>query len=156
MKTVGLDTLGEVFGEIVEQMAFMFVEAIEEGDEAVPAPSECLIAHLKFGGEFSGKLSIAVPTEMCAELAANMLGEEADDPDAIAKGTDALKELLNVLCGNLLTAFAGEDPVFDLGVPESLPFSPEDWEALKASPVTVPYIVDEYPVLLHINFGDDG
>jgi CheY-specific phosphatase CheX len=155
MKTVELDTLAEVFCEIVEQMAFMFVEPIEAEEEAAPAPLKSVLAHLKFDGEFSGKLSLAVPVDMCAELAANMLGEEADDPDAISKGTDALKELLNVLCGNLLTAFAGEEPVFDLGVPEILPFSPEDWESLKNSPVTVPYNVDEYPVLLHINFGDE-
>jgi CheY-specific phosphatase CheX len=84
-----------------------------------------------------------------------MLGEEPDDPNAIAKGADALKELLNVLCGNLLTAFAGEEPVFDLAVPETMPFSPEDWEGLKRLPVTVSYTVDEYPVLLHINFGNE-
>ena len=156
MKTVGLDTLTEVFGEILDQMAFMFAEPVEPEEEALPAPRESVLAHLKFDGEFSGKLSLAIPTDMCAELAANMLGEEADDPDAIAKGTDALKELLNVLAGNLLTAFAGEEPVFNLGVPEAMPLAPEGWEKLKASPVTVSYTVDEYPVLLHINFGDEG
>lgn len=154
MKTLELDTLTEVFCEILEQMAFMFAEPVEAQEDIAPAPRESVLAHLSFVGEFSGKLSLAVPVEMCAELAANMLGEEADDPDAIAKGMDALKELLNVLCGNLLTAFAGDEPVFNLDVPEATPLSLEAWEKLRASPITVSYNVDEYPVLLHVNFED--
>ena len=52
---------------------------------------------------------------MLPGLAANMLG--VDEAPGSAEQADALGELANVLCGNLLPAIAGEQHVFILEAP---------------------------------------
>ena len=55
--------------------------------------------------------------EALAELTANMVG--AEDPSDVPpeQQTDGLKELVNVICGNLLPVLAGAEVVFDVHAP---------------------------------------
>ena len=57
-------------------------------------------------------------------------------PDELPPGvdtTDSLKEMANVICGNILPAIAGDDAVFDIGGPEitDTPAIPESIAGLK-------------------------
>ena len=47
-----------------------------------------------------------------------MLGQEEPPPEPTQK--DALGEIVNVICGNLLPSIAGPEPVFDISAPEIL------------------------------------
>ena len=50
-----------------------------------------------------------------------MLGIMDNNTDAIDRTcVDALKETLNILCGNILTEMAGDEPQFNLGPPQEL------------------------------------
>lgn len=68
---------------------------------------------------------MTISTEVLQELAANMLG--LDDEEGITEDQrfDALKETMNVICGNLLPAIAGDEVVFDIDMPEILPAGQE-------------------------------
>jgi hypothetical protein len=46
-----------------------------------------------------------------------MLGIDETEESARDKGFDALKELLNMIVGNLLTELYGAEPIFELGLP---------------------------------------
>lgn len=145
--------LSRVFGEVLEQMAFMFADAVD-ADEPPPPPDSPLLAHMTFRGAMAGKLSLAVTAEMCPEIAANLLGtepEEAADPKI---SRDALKELLNVTCGHVLTALAGDQPVFDLTVPQVEELTEDAWTALASAPETAALLVDDHPVLLSIELAE--
>lgn len=144
-----MDTLRQVFAEVAENLAFMFAEVPEE-DEFPEAEPPCMLAQMSFLGPFNGKLYIAVPQHMCPEIAANVLGLDPDDELVVKQPTDALKELLNVTCGNLLTTMAGEDPIFDLTPPEVVVLDKKGWDDFAAAPGTVRFIVDENPVLLRM------
>ena len=61
-----------------------------------------------------------VSTEALHELAANMLGVDEDDETTSGQQYDALKETLNVICGNLIPAIAGGLEIFDIDPPEIL------------------------------------
>lgn len=136
----------QVFGEVLERFAFMFVEP---PDEAVAAPAEpMLAARMGFDGPLRGTVALAVPAPLARELAANVLGVEPDDGEAMPG--DALKELLNVVVGNLLTALAGEAPVFDLTIPELVRFDASHWDALAGKQGSLVLLVDEQPVLLSV------
>jgi CheY-specific phosphatase CheX len=50
------------------------------------------------------------------DLAANMLGTEDDPTDEVV--LDALGEVTNVICGNVLPSLSGANAVFDLSAPE--------------------------------------
>ncbi len=97
------DVLRGVFSSILENMAFMFADAAEE-EEIFDAGAPYVRAEMTFQGPTKGTIAIAVPEAMCPELAGNILGIDPEDEMIAARPHDALKELLNVTCGNVLTA----------------------------------------------------
>ena len=141
--------LSGVCGEVFEELAFMFGEEADAAELPPPSPSGVLAA-MSFSGPLSGRIELAVPAAMRAEIAANVLGIDTEDPEAEAVGDDSLKEVLNVTCGQVLTRLAGEEPVFDLAVPEVSPLSVEGWKKLAAAPETAGMLVDESPTLLRL------
>ena len=72
-----------------------------------------------FAGPLAGAVTVRVSDDVAATLAANMLGVDAvDGNDGLVR--DALGEVANVICGNLLPEIAGRAAVFRLGAPEPL------------------------------------
>ena len=73
-----------------------------------------------FAGPFTGELTVRVSEDVATALAANMLGVHAvASEDRLVH--DALGEVANVICGNLLPELAGRAAVFHLGAPEPVP-----------------------------------
>jgi CheY-specific phosphatase CheX len=68
-----------------------------------------------FRGPISGRLVVTVCGGILGGLAANMLGE--DDVREGEECGDALGEIGNVICGNILPRIAGTKEVFDLQPP---------------------------------------
>lgn len=144
------EVLGTVFCDVVEKMAFMFSDEFEEG--ASPAGvRDAIRAFMEFRGPIEGTIALAVAKDLCPEIAANSLGLEPDDEDAISKSDDALKELLNVICGNFLTRVSGDEPIFDLTVPQVEDLDPEQWDALAQREGTCSFLVEDYPALIRVD-----
>lgn len=143
------DKLKRVYCDVIEKMAFMFGDVAQAG-ELPESPPPAILAHISFDGLIEGTLALAVPKAMGAELAANALGVDRDDPAASEKAEDSVKELLNVVCGNLLTEIAGEDPVFDLSIPEIVELSEAGWKKIENDRDSVAFIVDDYPNFIRL------
>jgi CheY-specific phosphatase CheX len=139
--------LRDVFFQILEDLAFMFAEEPDDED-LFETGAPYVTVSMPYNGPSTGTVSLSVPEVICPEIAANVLGLDPDNEIITAIPHDALKELLNVICGNLLTKMAGEEPVFDLSVPEVHPLDTEGWNAMRGEPTTESFAVDDYPVLL--------
>ncbi|MBI5060042.1 chemotaxis protein CheX [candidate division KSB1 bacterium] len=114
--------------------AAAFLAAYPTADRE-PAPVDRVGATITFRGPRCGRLALYVERQMLDTLALNMLGEP-DDEDPEARRGDALKEILNMICGNLLTVCYGEAAVFNLSPPELLdesnaPASEPDAQAVR-------------------------
>ncbi|NIA14445.1 MAG: hypothetical protein GWP08_10210 [Nitrospiraceae bacterium] len=144
------ETLAAVTAAVLENQAFMFADLVDN-DAAPRLPEDHYVVRMTFAGPVQGRLTMVFPAGMCAEVAANMLGLDEEDELAIAGGQDALKELVNVVCGRLLTEIAGEEPVFDLSVPEISSMDQAAWEGMLGDPETAALLVDEEPVLAHVS-----
>lgn len=105
-------------------------------------------ATVGFRGPSQGSLTMLTPRSVAGELAANVLGVDADDESAAEQARDALGELMNVTMGRLLTTLAGTDPVFDLSPPKVSDASRERWQAFIQAAGTVAFLIDDRPVLL--------
>ncbi|MEO5368165.1 MAG: chemotaxis protein CheX [Magnetococcus sp. WYHC-3] len=106
------DILRQVVAEVLERFAFSFVED-EEPQFQEP---EWLLADLAFAGPVRGKVSLALSRKLASELGANILGVDTmAAPSDLA--ADAIKELTNIICGDLLYRLYGPQTVFDLRVP---------------------------------------
>jgi chemotaxis protein CheY-P-specific phosphatase CheC len=99
---------------------------------------------------------LAVPRPLCGVVAANMLGLEPDDDEAARVQDDAVKELLNVTCGNVLTRLAGPEAVFNLSVPTTRELPVAEWQALLQSIESVGFIVEEQPALLRLTIDGEA
>lgn len=136
----------EVFARVLEKQVFLFAEDLAL--DGIPAGGDWVEAHMGFHGPFGGTLTLALPKDAELDIAANFLGKDADDPDVAKYAQDSLKEILNVLCGHMLTSLAGEEPIFDLSIPEVNPLSESDRMALADSPGAVGFDIEGKPALV--------
>lgn len=107
------DTVANVARDVLETMAFAFV--MPGGDEPSP-PEDRMQASVRFDGPFGGIASLTLPCAIVPEIAANMLGEDGETVSE-QQQRDAVGELANVMCGNLVQVLAGPKPVFNLQPP---------------------------------------
>jgi chemotaxis protein CheY-P-specific phosphatase CheC len=153
METDRQEKLNVVLEGVLEQFAFMFCEPTTSDDLGDPG-EQLLHASMAFTGHGKGIVDIAAPVGFAKELAANALGIDEDE-EAEDAAQDALKELLNIICGQTLTTLLGETPVFDLTVPEVTPYTADDWEELLNDEKVAHYMVDGYPLLLHVDLKEE-
>jgi len=149
MKLNQQETVSEVFARVLEDLSFLFAEDITV-DELPKQEGENVLAEISFSGDAIGSVQLAVPKQMCETFAENVMGLDPDDEIVHAQALDALGEVLNVVCGQLLTAAAGEVPVFDLTVPSVQVIDQNGWQEIAAHSNTHIFMVDdECPVLLN-------
>ena len=104
-----------------ESLALLFADVPPSAAQA-----EAHLTHavsVSFVGPSTGALVVAVSDDVAVALAANMLGL---DPEVVRADAgvrhDAVGELANVVCGNVLPLVAGREAVFHLGAPA--PYDP--------------------------------
>jgi hypothetical protein len=96
-----------------EELGFMF--PVSDLDELqLYAPAEAA-AQVDFAGPFSGSLVVRVCGGILPILTANMLGDVEQHSEQLQQ--DALGEIANIICGNLLPEIAGREEVFHLSAP---------------------------------------
>lgn len=107
--------LGQITEDILEKLAFIFSSPEEEIDSIDKASS--ITGRVSFTGPFTGVLEMSISESALPELAGNMLGIDEDET-TVELQQDALKELINVVCGNLLPAIAGKEIIFNVDAPQ--------------------------------------
>jgi CheY-specific phosphatase CheX len=70
---------------------------------------------VSFKGAFSGCLFVSVSSTLLPLLSSNMMGEEGSIAQTLEQ--DALCEIANIICGNVLPAIYGFKLVFHLDAP---------------------------------------
>jgi len=143
------DAVESTFLEVVEKLTFMFGEQAAR-DEIDPASESWVEARMQFTGGQSGSLAVIVPQSLQPEIAANILGLDAEGLDTPAVLDDALREMLNVICGHVLMAICGEAADFQLEAPTTVALDGDQMSALLADDNTSAYLLDDEPVLLHL------
>ena len=114
MTTAIDDILSREAADTMEKLAFIFTYP---GEDVGDLDSDGVSARVDFTGVFAGSMVIRIAPAALPELTANMLGLDDGEPVAVAQQHDALKEALNIICGNVLPAIAGKTAVFDLDPP---------------------------------------
>ena len=140
-----VETLATVLCDVLEASAFSFADPCEK-DELPEARGEILQAEITFRDDVQeGTIRLAAPAELAVTFSAEML---ALDPEEVtdALSADALKELLNVICGQLLTSVWGEEPLFQLTVPRISSIDEEAWHKFCERTEALTLVVDDIPL----------
>lgn len=117
--------LADVTADTLEKLAFLFASPVDPP----PAVDESQLStvRVEFGGAFAGGVELSLSGPVLDELAVNMLGADDGEPIAPEARLDALKELANVVCGNLLPALGGGEAVFNIQAPVAVAVDRQDW-----------------------------
>lgn len=107
--------LNALVSRILGDFAFMIV-----GDELseTPGAPEWLFAKVTYRGPMQGTIHCWCTRPFATELTSNLLGLDPESPEVSAELCDSVRELMNILCGNLVTERFGAEAVFDLSIPE--------------------------------------
>lgn len=84
-------------------------------DKQIEAPVDVAMA-VSFSGPLNGRLVLKATSHILPGIAENMLGTSTIEGSVIEH--DALGELANVMCGNLLPMIGGAEAVFVLSAPQ--------------------------------------
>jgi CheY-specific phosphatase CheX len=135
-----------------EQLGFLFLTP--EFEEERSSDDIQAAATVEFDGPLSGRLVVTANGELLQPLAANMLGvDEASDTEQ----RDALGEISNVVCGNVMPRIAQSVEAFRIQSPDVvLGGIPCDWSTASPSvKVSLPFEEGRADVMLYVS-GDLG
>jgi chemotaxis protein CheY-P-specific phosphatase CheC len=140
----------EVVSEILEQFAFVFLE-----EEIFPLDSpedeRPLRANISFSSpKRSGQLILAASRSFCSEVARNVLGVDEKGHLPHNAQQNALQEVSNIACGNLLGRLYGTEEMFELSVPECRYISQEEWRDMAHQEGTISLTAEEEPLLARL------
>jgi len=103
---------------VLENAAFVFVDE-DIGNTDISGYS-FIGGKINFDGKYCGNVSIWMASETIDSIARNLLSIDDDDKVSVKQRDDALKEMLNMITGNLLTSLYDEQLVFNLDIPQLL------------------------------------
>jgi len=141
--------------EVFERMAFMFGDAVG-ADELPAVTGDCFRAEIRFRGDRQGSLVMLGASELCPLLAANVLGADPEDEEALSRSDDAIKEILNVACGHILTTLAGDGPVFDLSAPTVVKATGADFRTFVRDHDSLAFAMEDLPLAIQFRWEDGG
>lgn len=136
--------LTDIVTSVLEQQAFAMVEPC--ADTPTIPPTASLLLSITYHGSASGQIVLLMPHTLSIELAANILGIDEDDDFAEEDAPDAMKEVLNVICGQMLTTVYGVDEIFTLSIPIHQIIAPQEWAQYQNKTHGITLLVDDAPV----------
>lgn len=146
---VYFDVFVAVVRDVLEQFAFMFTEQVEAEDVIAKDNEIFSFAKITYEGPEAGCIRIVAPQSFNQELAANVLGSEMDE--VLPKvADDALKELANIMCGELLHRIYGDMNLYKLSIPVVSRIDGKKWNKLLKRNDVAGLSVDGYKVLVNI------
>ena len=94
----------------------------------------CTMACIDFTGHKNGRLYVKVTNSILPVISKNILA--VDEISSMALQLDAIKELTNVICGNILPYLSGSNKIFTLhtpGIAEKIDnkFRPEHYKKIE-------------------------
>ncbi len=99
---------------VFEDLGFLLPSDEINEEQARTTPQAAVT--VEFKGPVQGMILLTLSGPILPVLTANMLGEES--PTTEVQEMDALKEVCNVICGNLLPNLVNQDAVFDILPPQ--------------------------------------
>lgn len=112
--TIGEPDLTTVVSNVLGNLAFMITDD-EPGE--LPAGTVWMQGEISYSGPDEGLLRCWCTRDFGIRLAANLLGIESQQGEALMAAEDAVREFMNVLGGQLVTAWHGTEAVFNLSIP---------------------------------------
>lgn len=142
-----MDIINKTVSGVLEQTAFMFPEPVDMVSGVSFEDFEYVLVKLNFIGDKAGEIKMIIPVDFCAELSANLLGEDIGDVDPEENNFDSARELLNIVSGQLLVNLYSDEALFSLINFEVKKLEKEAFFSIIEGCEYQCCLVDDYPVI---------
>ena len=115
------EALAQAAGLTFEELGFLFPACETSSPQAAANFSNSVIVN--FHGDGHGTMVLNVSPELLPVIAENILGDEETSEEV---QLDALGEVANVICGNVLPMIFGKSSVIRMDAPEHSEFNSTD------------------------------
>ncbi len=140
------ETLVEIVPDVLRKLAGITLESRRDG--YLPVVDRILLCgRIRFFGPVEGELTVVMPFSVCGAISSKLAGCNGKACDE-SLTVDILKELVNVICGRVLTATRKEGPACRVMSPQVEFVGVEDWYSLLGFPDTEKFVVGDWPVLV--------
>lgn len=132
--------------QVMPSMASMSPSFPDSGD--VPdMQGEALNVRISYSGWHTGELGLILERRLVSRIAVRIMGmDEAEDlPEDMIE--DALRELMNVICGHFVTLMYGDKSLLDVSTPQVFPVKNALCNLLRSSPDIHAFMIDDSPAL---------
>ncbi|MCH7623577.1 MAG: chemotaxis protein CheX [Nitrospinae bacterium] len=143
------DCMMEAFDEILERMAFMYFEELEDKSNTEGTDQYDYVTEISFSGAITGKFNLFINENHGKLIARNLLGIR--DEDTLLEGTidDAICEFTNMIIGRTMTLI-NSNRKFDLGIPFITELSEKSTN--EEDTLQVKGLLEEYPCMLLLKY----
>lgn len=154
-----MGVVNDVFDQVtvlaLEEWGMMMVEPTEVSSTVFSDGEDLYLGSTEFHGVMHGSIKVLCGHPFMNCLCRNLLGLSEDEEISEEQSQDALKELMNVFCGNFLTQTYGDDTVFDLVYPEVVHPSEEEKNRFWASRLIHCFLADDEPIAIALGSKKD-
>ncbi len=140
---------------VVAAMTGMSAEVIEARD-IPPFEIPLINARIAYSGPYSGDLGLMIEQPLAELIGMHMLGFGPGEHLIQDMIDDAVKELLNVVCGRFLTLMFGSKPVFSLNIPQAFPLGAQVCNALVQNSPLLAFRVEGYTIIGNVRMKKSG
>jgi chemotaxis protein CheY-P-specific phosphatase CheC len=136
------------FLEVLANYAFLFGDRVDTASLVADEDTDFIHAWIDILSNDKSHLGVVVPMELARAISANVLGVDNEDPLAHDRAEDAVKEMINVLCGHLRTLLTHEGGLFEAAIPCIQRISVLEWIKIRNSKDSLAFMIEENPLLL--------
>lgn len=153
MEKSPFEYLIQAMRQVMPSMVDMSPHFPESGD--VPAmQGDALNVRVNYAGEYTGELGLILERGLVSCIAARVMG--LDDAEDISDDMvdDALRELMNVICGHFVTLMYGDKALINVSTPQVFPVKNALCNMLKSSPDIHGFMIEDSPALGRVRIND--
>jgi chemotaxis protein CheY-P-specific phosphatase CheC len=108
---------------------------------------EALNVRIEYSGRHSGELGLIMERPLATRIASRILGLENENDIFDDMMEDAIRELINVVCGHFVTLMFGYTPVLKVSIPKVFRLDGAACTMLMSNPNICTFMVDGFPLL---------
>jgi chemotaxis protein CheY-P-specific phosphatase CheC len=138
--------LMEALGHVLVSMVAMSPR-IAGAKDMPEMKGEALNVRIDYTGKHAGELGLIMEQPLASRIAARILGLEKTDDLFDDMLEDAVRELINVVCGHFVTLMYGYSPILKVSTPKVFRIGSPACNMLLTNPNVCTFMVDEYPLL---------
>lgn len=138
--------LTEALGHVLVSMVSMSPH-MTEADDMPEMKTDGLNVRIEYTGEHSGELGLIMEKNLASRFAARILGLDNTEDIYDDMIEDALRELLNVVCGHFVTLMYGYTPILKISLPKVFSIGSAACNMLRTNPNVCTFTVDKEPVI---------